>query len=51
MARIEDSKQKDVTAKLIGAVKTYAGICLIALLVTVPTKAVWLLITYLWNLI
>lgn len=47
---IENKKNIDVTAELIKAVKLYFGIALLVLIATIPTKAIYLLASYLWNL-
>jgi len=47
----ETKKKKDVTGILIKAVKIYFGIALISVIATVPTKGIYLLINFLWNLI
>ena len=47
---LEPKKQKEVTAILIKAVKAYSGLALLVLLGTIPTKAIYLLASYLWNL-
>lgn len=52
MAQIEEKKeQKKVTDVLINAVKVYFGFAALVLFATVPTKAIYLLAKFLWNII
>lgn len=51
MATITETKQKkDFVGTMIKAVKAYFGFALLILIGTIPTKAVYLLASYLWNL-
>ena len=51
MAEIIDTKKKkDFAAIMINAVKAYFGFALLILIGTIPTKAVYLLASYLWNM-
>lgn len=51
MATITDNiKKKDFAATVINAVKAYFGFALLILIGTIPTKAIYLLCVYLWNL-
>ena len=52
MKQIFDTPKKtDIAATLIKIVKTYFGIALLVIIGTIPTKGLFLLASYLWNLL
>lgn len=51
MEIFEPKKKKNFTEIALKVVKAYFGTALLAILLTIPAKGIWLLITFLWNLI
>lgn len=46
---IPNKEVRDTTKALTNAAKLYLGFALLALLLTLPTKAIFMLISFLWN--
>lgn len=51
MEVFEPKKKKSIVETVLGILKAYFGFALLIIFLTIPAKGLWLLITFLWNLI
>lgn len=51
MEIFEPKKKKNFVDITLGILKAYFGFALLLTFLTIPAKGLWLLVTFLWNLI